>query len=124
MIYKNNIIDSLFKSFDKVRYAAIYKENDLLFKQRRGLDNDSAAETDKFEELLVNPALLTIAKQRGDIDCGGLNFIIIGYGNFYQLIKNVKGGHISICLAQDSDLTILPNQIFDYLNNEFPELDR
>jgi hypothetical protein len=51
---------------------------------------------DLCEELLVNPALLTLATQRGNIDCGGLRYLIIGYGHFHQLVVPGAGGHVSI----------------------------
>ncbi len=119
---KIGVIERVFKEFEEVRYIAIYKENDLLFKQRDELENNSEVETDKYEELLVNPTLLKLAKQRGDIDCGGLNFIVIAYGNFYQLIQHIEKGHISICLDLKSDVTKLTKQLIDFLNIEFPEL--
>ncbi len=119
---KIGVIERVFKEFEEVRYIAIYKENDLLFKQRDKLENNSEVETDKYEELLVNPTLLKLAKQRGDIDCGGLNFIVIAYGNFYQLIQHIEKGHVSICLNLKSDVTKLAKQLIDFLNVEFPEL--
>lgn len=53
-------------------------------KQRGAISDNSSADTDRYEELFVNPVLLTAARQRGNIDCGGLNFIIIACGNFYH----------------------------------------
>src|SRR5580765_7303184 len=101
MDYKNQIINDLFNSYVDVRYVAVYKDNELIFKQRQQTSDSSASDTDKYEELLVNPTLLKIARQRGNIDCGGLRFIIVGYGNFYQLVKEINSGHISICLDKD-----------------------
>jgi len=43
-----------------------------------------------------NPALLTLATQRGNIDCGGLRYLIIGYGHFHQLVVPGAGRHGSI----------------------------
>jgi hypothetical protein len=31
-------------------------------------------------KLLVNPTLVMLAKQRGDIDCGELDFVLVGSG--------------------------------------------
>ena len=36
------------------------------------------ASPDRYEELLVNPTLLTLAGQRGDIDYGGLRCLVLG----------------------------------------------
>ncbi len=116
---KEKIIDTLFTKFSDIRYVALYTGNDLVYKQKKQTLDSSAEETDKYEELLVNPVLLKLASQRGNIDCGGLNYLIIKYGNFFQLIRSIREGHISICIKQDANLNSLPNSIFDFLNTEF-----
>jgi hypothetical protein len=119
---KNQIIDDLFNFSADVRYVAVYKDNELVFKQRQHISDSSLSDTDKYEELLVNQTLLTIARQRGNIDCGGLRFLIVGYGNFYQLVKEVHNGHISICLDKNVDLTNMPAKIFEFLKSKYSEL--
>ena len=32
----------------------------------------------------MNPTLLTLARQRGGIDCGGLDDLVVAYGSFFQ----------------------------------------
>lgn len=119
----NQIIDDLFNFLLEIRYVAIYQNDELTFKQRKQTSDSSSSDTDKYEELLVNPTLLTIARQRGNIDCGGLKFIIVGYGNFYQLVKEIKNGHISICLEKNVDLTIVPEKIFEFLKSKYSQLN-
>jgi hypothetical protein len=119
---KNKIIDELFTSFIDIRYVAIYTNNELVYKQKQQTLDSSSSDTDKYEELLVNPTLLTTARQRGNIDCGGLRFLIVGYGNFYQLVKEIKNGHISICLDKKVDLTNMPDKIFEFLNSKYSAL--
>ena len=80
---KEKIIISLFEEFSEVRYVALYIDDDLVCRQKEVTSDGSSGESDKYEELLVNPTLLKLASQRGNIDCGGLNFLIVGYGNFY-----------------------------------------
>lgn len=89
------IIDEAIKTTPLLRYVAIYVEGNLVSKERGGISGTSASESDKYEELIVNPALLKLTTQRGNIDCGGLQYIIIRYGNFYVLLFPVKGGHIN-----------------------------
>jgi len=120
---KETIIKNLFEFSSDIRYVAIYADSELVFKQREETYDSSSGETDKFEELLVNPTLLTLAKQRGNIDCGGLRYLIIGYGNFYQLVKEISKGHISICLSKTADLNNLPEEIFDFLKKNHPVLE-
>jgi len=122
MLNKSKVIHGLFASFNDIRYVAIYLNHELVYKQKHQTPNSSSSDTDKYEELLVNPTLLTIARQRGNIDCGGLSFLIIGYGNFYQLIKEIPNGHISICLEKNADLNNIPKKIFEYLTANHPYL--
>ena len=60
----------------------------------------SSSESDRYEELLVNPTLLTLARQRGDIDCDGATFIVVGYGKFLQLVVALPDGHLSIAFEK------------------------
>ena len=57
---KEIIINELFKFSNQIRYVAIYYNNELTYRQKEEiLHNSSSSETDKYEELLVNPTLLT-----------------------------------------------------------------
>jgi hypothetical protein len=107
------LIDQVLEFSSAVRYVSVYRNNVLKSKQRLNLPNSSTNESDRYEELLVNPALLTLARQRGVIDCGGLRYIIIGYGHFNQVISEIAGGHVSICLEEGADLNTLPSGILE-----------
>ncbi len=63
----------------------------------------SSAESDRYEELLVNPTLLKLATQRGNIDCGGLDYLLVKYGNFFQFILPASWGHVSVCIDKSAD---------------------
>jgi hypothetical protein len=91
-----HLIDALFDLSPQVRYVAVYRYGELSLRQRRDLSLASAAESDRYEELLVNPTLVTLARQRGDIDCGGLEYLVIRYGHFFQFVVPIEGGHASI----------------------------
>jgi hypothetical protein len=65
-------------------------------RSRPGLRHGSGNESDRYKELLVNPALLVLATQRGNIDCGGLWYLIVGYGHFHQLVVPAAAGHVSV----------------------------
>jgi hypothetical protein len=86
-----------------IRYAAVYRDGQLKTASRAGRAGASAAESDRYEELIVNPTLLTLVGQRGAIDCGGVAYVFIRYGNFFQLVVPVPGGHASICIEPDAD---------------------
>jgi hypothetical protein len=89
------IIDEAMALTSSLRYVAVYINGDLTLRERIGISGSSASESDKYEELIVNPTLLKLTTQRGNIDCGGLNYIIIRYGNFFVLLFPVSGGHIN-----------------------------
>jgi hypothetical protein len=71
--------------------------------------------SDFFEELLVNPALLTLARQRGELDCGGLRHLIVGYGNFNQIVVPAPSGHVSVCVERDADADEVAAQVAELL---------
>lgn len=46
-----------------IRYVAVYLKGQLQPSQHPGLAQASASESDKYEELIVNPTLLTLTRQ-------------------------------------------------------------
>lgn len=93
---KEKIIQPLFNLSKGIRYVAIYRRGELTTSSRPDLAGASSFESDKYEEIIVNPTLLTLLRQRGEIDCGGIEYVIIRYGNFFQFVCPISGGHISI----------------------------
>ncbi len=93
----NDLATRVFALSPDVRYVATYVDGRLDLAARPAA-NASAADSDRYEELLVNPTLLMLARQRGDIDCGGLAFVLVRYGFFFQLVVPVVGGHVSIAI--------------------------
>ncbi len=97
-------IDRIFALSPAVRYVALYRAGELASRQRGGdLAGASASESDRYEELFVNPTLLTLARQRGNLDCGGARFVLVGYGNFHQLVVDLPDGHASVCFELGSN---------------------
>ncbi len=97
------MIERIFELSKSVRYVALYKDGQLESKSRSNTSGASSSESDKYEELLVNPTLLKLASQRGNIDCGGLDYVLVRYGNFFQFVLPTNSGHISVCMEADSD---------------------
>jgi hypothetical protein len=98
-----SIIEQMFAVSPAIRYVALYRNGDLISRQRAGAKGASSSESDRYEELLVNPALLTLVRQRGNIDCGGAEFVLVRYGNFYQLVIDLPQGHASVCFELGSN---------------------
>ena len=99
----NGLIDALFDLTLAVRYVAIYRHAELSLRQRPDLSLASAPESDRYEELLVNPTILTLTRQRGEIDCGGLDYVVVRYGNFFQFVVPIEGGHASVAFEPNAD---------------------
>ncbi|MDF5756328.1 hypothetical protein [Spongiactinospora sp. TRM90649] len=95
--------DDVFAVSPDIRYVAVATDGRVTTRSRADLADASAAESDLYEELLVNPTLITLAGRRGDIDCGGLDHLIIGYGHFHQLVIPLTDGHLSIAFELPAD---------------------
>lgn len=93
-----DLVAALFALSADVRYVALLRDGQLSLEAQPGLTGASAAETDRYEELLVNPTLLTLLQRRGDLDCGGLDHVWIRYGNFWTGLFPVPGGHLNVGL--------------------------
>ena len=96
--------DKIFRISEDIRYVAIYTDDELITSERPGIENTSSSESDKYEELIVNPTLLKLVTQRGNIDCGGAMYVIIRYGSFYEFVMPLKNGHLSVGIELNSDL--------------------
>ena len=105
MLDPADLIERCLELAPAVRYVAVYRDGILHSRERDGLAGASAAESDRYEELLVNPAVMTLVRQRGNIDCGGVRYFVIRYGNFYQCVFVVAGGHVSVALETNADLS-------------------
>ena len=97
------LIKGIFSLSDDIRYVAVYRDGKLTSSVKHGMSGASSSESDKYEELIVNPTVLTLVKQRGNIDCGGTEFVLIRYGNFYQFVAPMQNGHVSVCIEPHAD---------------------
>jgi len=99
----STLVDRLFAVTPAIRYVAVARDDTLSLHQKPGLADTSDQESDRYEELFVNPGILTLAHRRGELDCGGTAYVVIRYGNFFQMIRRIPGGHVSICFDRDSN---------------------
>ncbi len=88
--------DDVFAISPDIRYVAVAQNQHVQMRSRPGLQNASSSDSDLYEEVLVNPTLLTLATQRGNIDCGGLRYLIVGYGYFHALVIPTPPGHVAV----------------------------
>ncbi len=102
-----------------VRYAALYRNGKLSTACRENLAGASSSESDKYEEVIVNPTLMTLLRQRGEIDCGGVQHVLIRYGNFVQCIHPITGGHLSVAFETGVDYQPLVKRLQRWMKSHF-----
>ncbi|HYK05149.1 MAG TPA: hypothetical protein VE974_25590 [Thermoanaerobaculia bacterium] len=100
----NDLAGQILARVAPARYVATYVSGRLKMAARADLQDASSADSDRYEELLVNPTLLKLLTQRGDIDCGGFEYVLVRYGNFYQFVTPLQDGHVSVALDASVDL--------------------
>jgi hypothetical protein len=111
------IASQVFDLSSQVRYVAVADGQDVYLRQRTDLVAASSGESDRFEELLVNPALLLLTRQRGDIDCGGLRYVVVRYGNFFQVVvPRAGGGHVSVAVEPDGEPARIAEAVSELLS--------
>src|SRR5262249_6595949 len=88
--------DDVFAIAGSIRYVAAGHGQQPQMRSRPDLQNASSSNSDLYEELLVNPTLLGLASGRGNIDCGGLRYLIVGYGHFEMLVIPTAAGHVGV----------------------------
>jgi hypothetical protein len=105
------LTERIFDLDPAVRYVGYGEGQAVHTTERAGLAGASSADSDRFEELLVNPTLLTLARQHGELDCGGLRHVVVGYGNFTQLVVPTARGHVSIALERGADAEAIAERL-------------
>ena len=103
--------NQIFSISDNIRYVAIYANDELISGEKPSLKDTSSSESDKYEELIVNPTLLKLVTQRGNIDCGGMEYVIIRYGSFFEFVMPIKNGHVSVGIEPHADILEVTGKI-------------
>ena len=89
--------ERLFALDPNIRYVAVNRDGRIEeMVQNPKWPTFNPADTDRMEELLVNPTVLDLARRRGDLDLRGIRFIVIRYGVQYQVLFPLPGGHLSV----------------------------
>ncbi len=105
------LIDDLLDLSESIRAVAVYHDGELASPPKPW-----SVESDRYEELLVNPALLTLVGQRGKVDRGGVRYALIRYDKFFRLIAPVPGGHVSLCIEPTGQPVMLAGPVLQTLD--------
>ena len=105
------LLDRLFQISPQVRYAAVVEGDKVSLRVRDGFEHPPGESSEAFAERLTNPALLTLATQRGAIDCGGARYLLVRYGHFFQFLRATDSGHVSVSLEAGADVVGLAGRL-------------
>ncbi len=97
------VSQQVFAMAEEIRYVAVYYQGKLESVSTPTLSGSEWWESDKYEELIVNPTLITLLRQRGNINRGGIRRVMIEYGDLMQFVQPIQGGHISVGFEPGSD---------------------
>jgi hypothetical protein len=96
-VSQDKLSTRLFSLEPKIRYVAVNQNGRIVEMEQSGSHPTyNPHDTDRMEELIVNPAVLGITSRRGNIDMDGIRYVVIRYGTQYQLIMPYLEGHLSI----------------------------
>ena len=107
-----SIAQRIFRLDPAIRYVA-WAEPGRIIEMAQHPDHPSfnPSETDRMEELLLNPALLRMAELRGDLDLGGARWLVIRYGSLYQLVIRYGTGHASVGVELSGDPVAIAEKV-------------
>jgi hypothetical protein len=95
----------LFAADANVRYVAVNQAGRITeMEQRKEWSSLNPTESDRMEELIVNPIVLEAVTRRGNLDLNGVRSVIIRYGLLDEIVLPHASGHVSIGVQQGGDL--------------------
>jgi hypothetical protein len=75
---KSRLSTHLFNLEPKIRYVAVNQNGRIVeMEQSHSHPTRNPPETDRMEELIVNPAVLELTSRRGNIDMDGIRYVVI-----------------------------------------------
>jgi hypothetical protein len=102
----------LFDLDSNIRYVAINQKGLIVeMQQNPKRPSLNPTETDRMEELIVNPIIIELTQRRGNLDMNGMRYVVIRYGTMYELIFPFKDGHLSIGVELNADPTKVAQSI-------------
>ena len=109
--------DRLFRLEPKIRYVALNQNGQITEMRQSELHPTlNAHETDRIEELIVNPVVLELAARRGNLDMDGIRYVVIRYGTQYQLLLPYRQGHLSVGVNVQDDPVAIANKVLSALD--------
>ena len=108
----SQLSDQLFALDANIRYGAVNQSGQIAeMTQNPRLPTSNPRETDKYEELLVNPAILQLAMNRGNLDMDGTRYVVIRYGTMFEIVLPYQQGHLSVGAELAANVTQVAEKI-------------
>lgn len=106
------IAGKLFALDPHIRYVAVNRAGGITeMEQSPSWPTGNSPETDRMEELFVNPVVLEAVRRRGNLDLDGVRHVTIRYGTLYQLVVPIEGGHVSVGVDLSADVERIAEKI-------------
>jgi hypothetical protein len=101
---EERLSERLFRLEPKIRYLALNQNGQIQEMRQSPLHpSTNPPESDRIEELIVNPTVLDITARRGNIDMDGIRYVVVRYGTQFQLLFPYPDGHLSIGVNLEDD---------------------
>jgi hypothetical protein len=101
---EEKLSERLFRLEPRIRYVALNQKGQIKEMRQSPLHpSHNPPESDRIEELFVNPIVLEITARRGNLDMDGIRYVIIRYGTQYQLLLPYRDGHLSVGVNLEDD---------------------
>jgi len=106
------IASRLFSLDPDIRYVAVNHGGSICeMEQRAGHPTLNPHETDRMEELIVNPIVLEAVRRRGNLDLDGVRHVVIRYGTLYTVVVPHEDGHVSVGVCLGADVEAIADRV-------------
>lgn len=106
----------LFALDRNIRYVAVNQNGRIVeMEQSPRWPSHNSHDTDRLEELIVNPAVLDLTRRRGQLDLDGIRYVVVRYGMQYQVLFPYRDGHLSVGVESQSNVTEVARKVSERL---------
>jgi hypothetical protein len=114
---QEKLSERLFRLEPRIRYVALNQKGEIReMVQSSQHPSFNSPESDRIEELIVNPIVLEITARRGNLDMDGIRYVVIRYGTQYQVLLPYQNGHLSIGVNLEDDPLEVARKVSAALN--------
>ena len=100
-----------------IRYVAVNQNGKIVeMTQNPSMPSLNPTDTDRMEELIVNPVLIELTRRRGELDLSGIRYVVVRYGVLDELVFPYGTGHLSVGVEPDVDVIRVAQEVEKYVN--------